>query len=183
MNVHVHVSYYYDTGGGGEQWCREWPGILVFTKKSYPDWLNSSSTVSTVSAKPLNTPEEGINSTNQFSIEETSPCWKSIQYIRDNYRVSNDGKLTLRHSFVLQQLYQIKRRRWSILLSSYVKISVVNLLYWTFWTVFRHIKQNHKVKDDNKVHAVLNSQLCFRMLCNNVLVIFLCVLISVLNSI
>jgi len=33
-----------------------------------------------VVAKSLNTPEEGINFTNQFSSEEISPCWESIQY-------------------------------------------------------------------------------------------------------
>jgi len=49
---------------------------------------------------------EGINSTNQFSTEET-PQAESIQYTRDNYRVSNDRKPRPRHSFMLQQFYQI----------------------------------------------------------------------------
>jgi len=31
MNVHVHVSYYYDMGEANDV---EWPGILVLTNKS-----------------------------------------------------------------------------------------------------------------------------------------------------
>ena len=70
-------------------------------------------------------PEEGINSTNQFSTEETSSCWESIQYTRDNYRISNDRKLTLRHSFMLQQL--IRYMRWAHLES----------MYWTWESILR----------------------------------------------